>query len=82
MTATAALAAMPPISPIVANAANAAIALMPDKVQFSPGRQASDLVPSVRGFTFRRLAQLVRALPSHGRGQRFEPASAYHSSRV
>ena len=34
------------------------------------------------GCCVRRLAQLVRALPSHGRGQRFEPASAYHPSCV
>src|ERR1700758_1506079 len=29
-----------------------------------------------------RLAQLVRALPSHGRGQRFKSFVAHHSSRA
>src|SRR5205807_7984877 len=37
-------------------------------------------VPAVAGIRNGRLAQLVRALPSHGRGQRFKSFVAHHSS--
>src|SRR5947208_13524655 len=37
-------------------------------------------VPAVAGIRNGRLAQLVRALPSHGRGQRFMSFVAHHSS--
>jgi hypothetical protein len=39
---------------------------------------AAGSLQNLLDYGIRRLAQLVRALPSHGRGQRFEPASAYH----
>src|SRR5260370_34923990 len=35
-------------------------------------------VPAVAGIGNGRLAQLVRALPSHGRGQRFKSFVAHH----
>src|SRR5260370_21900443 len=36
-------------------------------------------VPAIAGICNGRLAQLVRALPSHGRGQRFKSFVAHHS---